>query len=396
MGLSNTNPVTRSRGEAESRRGFTLVLYAIMIPALIAIASLAVDLGRVELAKTEMRGAVDSAARAACAYIPSDLTNARAAAIAAAVRNTVDGVALELRTQDIVFGRWDTSTQTFDASSNSPNAIRISAYRTAGRSNPIPLPIASAIGIASKDVSMSQITMAIPSTGQAIVGLNGIEAKNNLFVSSYHSSVTTSPSQSNHNGAGAMSSNGDIIGKNGNCLWGQATVGPSGSISNVTVSGGTTYSTTAVPTPTSPAWSPGTNPGGVSQSYSPSGTITLAGGSYWFTSLDVSGTLTFSGPAILYIKGDVDIDGTLLAYNSVPANLKVYVIGSYDFGNTKNNDTDITADIEAPSASFYTKNNLSFKGRMTFNTIQFKNNAELYYDEALGSASGTGSVTTVQ
>ena len=396
MGMTHPAPVDRSHHAGSNRGGFALVLYAVMIPALIAIASLAVDFGRVELAKTEMRGAVDAAARAACAYIPSDLTSARAAAITAASRNTVDGVSLELRTQDVVFGRWDTSTKTFDAASSSPNAVRISAYRTAGRSNPIPLPIASAIGVAAKDVSMSQITMAIPSTGQAIVGLNSIEAKNNLFVSSYNSSVTTSPSQSSHNGAGGMSSNGQIKGKNGNELWGQATLGPSGSISNVNVSGGIVNSTTDVPTPSSPAWSPGTNPGGVSQTFSSSGTSTLAGGTYWFTSMDVSGTLSFSGPAILYVKGDADINGTMRAYNSVPSNLKIYIVGNYAFGNTKNNNTDITADIEGPAASFYVKNNLTFRGRMVFDTIEFKNNAELYYDEAFGSASGIGSVTTVQ
>jgi len=373
----------------------SLIYYLVCIPLLLAVASFAVDFGRVELAKTEMRGAVDAAARAACAYIPTDLASARSAAIAAASSNTVDGVPLELRSQDIEFGLWKVEDKTFDPGSSSPNAVRIWAYRTNGRSNPIPLHMSQVMGISTRDISTHQITMAIPSSAWAFVGLDGIAAKNNLFVSSYNSAVTTNPSKSNHAGAGSVSSNGAIAGKNNDTIWGKAVVGPAGSVLNIQVTQGITYESKAVAAPSSPAWTPQSNPGGIAQTYTSSGNATLPGGTYWFTALDVSGTLTFSGKTTMYINGNADINGNLWAQNRVPSNLKIYVIGEHNFGNTKNNHTDIIADIEAPNANFYTKNNLVFRGRMFFRTMEFKNNAELFYDEAIGNL-GAPAVITVE
>src|ERR1700722_7996962 len=52
------------------RRGVAIVYVAVCMIATMGLLSLAVDLGRVETAKTELRRATDAAARAALAALP--------------------------------------------------------------------------------------------------------------------------------------------------------------------------------------------------------------------------------------------------------------------------------------------------------------------------------------
>ena len=109
-------------------------------------------------------------------------------------------------------------------------------------------------------------------------------------------------------------------------------MGPSASEAGTTqVTGTTTTLTKDIATPTSPTWAPGANPGGIPQNYTASSNVTLPGGTYWFTSLSIAQNLAFSGPATVYVNGDVNMttdQADLLAYNSIPANLKIFQIGS--------------------------------------------------------------------
>lgn len=365
------------------------------LTAMMGICSLAVDLGRVQLAKTELRRAADAAARAAVAYLPSDTTGGRNAAIAIAAANTVDGEPLVLQASDIVFGRWDSSTGVFDSSSGSPNAVQVRAQRIASRGTAIPLTFARLLGKSSQDLVIEQTTVLVAGTAEGITGLNSVSVGNNTFVSSYNSNTTISPSTSNHTSDGNLLSNGTIAGGNNSQLRGSVTLGPSGYIAGFSITGGTTMQSSALAGPTSPAWAPGTNPGGIGQSYTSSGNTTLAGGTYWFTSLTVNGTLNFSGAATLYVNGNVDVNGTLAAYGDKPANLKIYMLGNRTFGDDNDNNISITADIEAPSSTFYSKNNLVFRGRMVFSAIDVKNNASFFSDQAISSSSD-GNIATVQ
>jgi hypothetical protein len=206
--------------------------------------------------------------------------------------------------------------------------------------------------------------------------------------------VLTNPTQNNSNSNGSLGSNAAISGKNNNTLKGSALLGPSGSATGITVSPGssTPGATTLVP-PTMPSWSPGTNPNNVAQAYTVNSTTTLPAGTYWFTSLSINADLTFAGPSTVHVNGNVDLNAGLTASNSIPANLRVYQLGSGTFGDSGSNGMDITADIWAPSVTFSAKNNFVFRGRAFFGSISaVKNNAEMYYDEAFGPASGGASV----
>ena len=376
------------------RRGAVIVYAVVCTITLIAVCSFAVDLGRVQLAKTEMQRAVDAATRAGVAYLPHDTVGAKNAAIVVAAANTVDGRPLLLMVSDIEVGRWDVATKSF-SSSGVPNAIRVTGRRTAARGNPVPRPFAEILGLPGQDLTVMQTTYSRSGTPGGIVGYNGISIKNNLFSAGYDSGHTTSPSPGNSTMRGGLGSNRLISAQNNSKLNGDAILGPSGSVRGLSVSGTSVPRSAPLVPPTSPAWNPGTNPGNLTNDYSVGSNVTLPGGTYWFTSLTVSGRLDFNGPATIYLNGDGDVTGTIAAYEGRPANLKIYVIGTRIFGDRNGNDIDITADIEGPYSEFFVKNNVTFRGRMLFETITVKNNADLYYDESFGPADGSAVAATV-
>ncbi|HEV8290460.1 MAG TPA: pilus assembly protein TadG-related protein, partial [Tepidisphaeraceae bacterium] len=76
------------------RRGIAAAYSILMLVALCGLVSLGVDLGRVQLAKTELRSAADGAARAGAAGLVGGVTQAKTDAAATAAANTCDGSAV--------------------------------------------------------------------------------------------------------------------------------------------------------------------------------------------------------------------------------------------------------------------------------------------------------------
>lgn len=137
------------------RSGITVAWAVIVMLGLLSIASLAVDLGRVQLAKTQLRSAVDASGRAAgITLIEGGSTNSiRSAAKAVASANLIDGTGLTLQNSDIELGRW--SNGTFTVQSSNRNAVRITGRRVASRDTAIPTIFAAFLGRATCDVTAS-------------------------------------------------------------------------------------------------------------------------------------------------------------------------------------------------------------------------------------------------
>jgi Flp pilus assembly protein TadG len=148
------------------RRGFTLFYAMFAMVALCAIASLAVDYGRVQLAKAELRRAADAAARAGAAGLLDGTSQATRLAKSYASSNRVDTLPLDLRNQDISFVNWDSATGTYQTLSgwqaDNANAVRIVARRGHARENAIPTMFASVIGFDAIDISAESIALLIP------------------------------------------------------------------------------------------------------------------------------------------------------------------------------------------------------------------------------------------
>jgi Flp pilus assembly protein TadG len=375
-----------------SRAGNVVALAILMLTVLFGFCSLAVDYGRVQTAKTELQRTADAAARAAVRSIATGISAAQSAATSVAAANTADNANVVLASEDIEFGTWDSSARTFTvlsgAARSGANAIRVTA-----RKENIPLYFASTIGMSNIDVDATAIAR-IEDENSAIgfVALEEMEFSKDAFVGSYDSSVTTSPTTGTSTGNALVSSNGEIKFKKNSTLDGDALLGPNGELnpSNLTMTGTTTTQGSDITVPASPSWSPAANPGGIAQNYTVNSNTTLSGGTYWFTSLNVKKQLTFSGPATLYVNGNIDIDDPIVTHGSLPANLKIYQLGSdrkFDIAK----ETTLTAQIHAPGSKFNAKKELVFHGSMIIKSLKVAKNADMFVDESSTDSSG-GSV----
>src|SRR6188768_3012288 len=112
------------------RRGVTIIYVTLIMTALCMFLSLAVDYGHAQLVKTELRRCADASARAAAAYIYSDLSSGIATALDVASRNTADGASIKMvAAEDIEYGYWDVKKKSFTkaTSTSSINAVRVIA-----------------------------------------------------------------------------------------------------------------------------------------------------------------------------------------------------------------------------------------------------------------------------
>lgn len=151
-----------SRIRTHSRTGHVLVYSAILMIVLIGFISLAVDWGRVQLAKTELQAAADAAARYGVTGLSSGVNTVQSRVAAAAAQNKADGSAVSIDTNnDIEFGVWDPLLKQFTvltgSQRNGATAIRVTARRTAARGNAIPLLWGAVIGKRTCDVTAQSV-----------------------------------------------------------------------------------------------------------------------------------------------------------------------------------------------------------------------------------------------
>lgn len=153
---------TRARVARRGRFGLGVIYLMFMMTALVGFASLAVDWGRVQLAKSQLQHAADAAARFGALGLENDADTARANAVAAAADNSSDGVTVVVDPNlDVEFGTWDANRRTFTvvAAGNEDlaDAIRVYARRTAAKGNAVPLFFARAVGRDTIDVNVFSV-----------------------------------------------------------------------------------------------------------------------------------------------------------------------------------------------------------------------------------------------
>jgi hypothetical protein len=332
---------------------------------LMGFCSFGIDYGTVVVAKTQLRAACDAACRAAVVGFGTSVSKSRSDAIAIAAANTCYDHSVTLATNDVEFGTWDDVHQSFTplsgAAQATASAIRVRAYRTAARGNPIPLLFAKLIGKSTCDVTAVSIAKSSTS-GFSIVGLNSLSILKGVGGSSgnppkmdswnsaagpYVSYPMNSHGNCASNGTVTLSTNVSV---KGDCRPGK---GKSFSGSGYTITGATAPLTYTLQYP---APKPGnyatTNdnakllalPGGAftastrSLSMSNKYTYTIPGGVYYINNLSWSNShITFTGPAIFYVTGTTfsSVNSYITTYQNLPANLKFEICGAatvtYDF-----------------------------------------------------------------
>lgn len=150
-------------------RGISLIYTTVLMLVLLGLASLAVDWGRVQVAKSQLRASADAASRAGAYELPQGVNAAITACVRVAAENFIDGTPLVLNpSEDIELGFWDTTTKTFTAytgnNRSQANAVRVIARRTDSRNTAIPTLFASILGKHSQDITVESISMRLAPT----------------------------------------------------------------------------------------------------------------------------------------------------------------------------------------------------------------------------------------
>lgn len=401
------------------RRGITLAYAMVMMVALAAFVSLAVDFGRVQMAKTELQRAADAAARYAAAGLATGVAAAQANAVAAAADNTVDGspVILDVN-QDIEFGVWDSLTRTFTPLSgpqwSNANAVRVTARRVTARGNAVPLLFASMFGQESCNVTASS-TAAIRSTSRlyAFAAREQIVISGNGDTDSYNSAAGPySPSTAGSKGD--IASNGDIRLSGRSRIRGGAHAGPDGTLyrgNNVEITGSTANldSEMNLPDVDASPYAVNNDNSRIPSSFIQSGSLRLSGnqtlnlpaGVYYFSGVSVSGnaTLNITGPVTLYVTGDITMSGRANTSQNRPGNFRIRVQGN---GNVRiSGNSNLYADIYAPGGDVTLSGNGDLFGAVAARNFRVSGNGSLHYDESLetdpsANPDGAIAICTVQ
>jgi hypothetical protein len=157
---------------------------------MLAMISLGVDYGRMQLIKTEMQRTADVTARGALQMYTNDgstIATIIAPLMATNNFNPVDANSGVQPTITVTWGWWNAATSTFTAGSGSPMAVKVTVSRTTQNGNPVPLtfPLMSGLsGIRTTcDVwataiavlpSSTTVTSVVPAT--ADIWLSGMPA----------------------------------------------------------------------------------------------------------------------------------------------------------------------------------------------------------------------------
>jgi Flp pilus assembly protein TadG len=262
----------------QSRRGFSLVLFCVGLVALIAFVTLAVDIGRLRLARSQLQNAADAAALASASslqFLPSSgVTKVQDAAIDTAAENTDldqansgsgarDDSDVQLdREEDVQFGIWRPDAAPGDRffaleSSNGgvderreANAVRVWARRCTTytdeqgtahtRNTGIPLIFGPVIGVFQGEAEQKATVrlMGGMSNGFAFVGFHSVSMNGSTKTDSYDAAHETYPGVGGANQKGSLASNGDITLTENATVWGDVHPGVDGSIKPYPLSSG--------------------------------------------------------------------------------------------------------------------------------------------------------------
>lgn len=233
-------------------------------------------------------------------------------------------------------------------------------------------------------------------------GGSGVTLSGGAYTDSYNSdsgAYTPSPSITNRGTSGNVSvdstASGSVTVASGSAINGNVQVGPGGTSAAVTnqgaITGTVTAESAAMNMPLSTIPSGVTNLGALNIS---NGIRTLTEGTYWFSSISISGTgmLQTSGEVKIYVTGSISIAGNGVGTaGNEPEDLLIY--GTVDPNNSANKCTSVSVSgngklygaIYAPAASIAVSGNAEVFGSLTGASVTLSGNGGLHYDTQLSN-----------
>src|SRR4051812_24915637 len=113
---------------SRSRRGATLVLAAFFMIVMLGFVALALDIGYIAVARSQLQNAADAGAMAAASVMSTDTAAITAEAQKYGSSNKVGSTPVTIASSDVEFGYWDASLRKFTPSGVG-NAVRVTAQR---------------------------------------------------------------------------------------------------------------------------------------------------------------------------------------------------------------------------------------------------------------------------
>lgn len=149
------------------------ILAAALFIVLLAMVAFAVDIGYLNLARSQLQVAADASALAAAGS--SNLSQSEVIAVAQqfANANVVADRQVQLQPSDVVFGSWDAATNTFTPGGGLGSAVQVTVRTSGSAGGETPLFFANIFGFGSKAESATAIATANPRDIAFVVDLSG-------------------------------------------------------------------------------------------------------------------------------------------------------------------------------------------------------------------------------
>jgi hypothetical protein len=276
--------------------------------------------------------------------------------------------------------------------------VQVTARRSVGTGNAVPLILASIYGQKTCDVSATVVahSLAVPSN-YGIVGLDGVSLKGGTSVDSYRSS--DGPYSTATRGYdGNVASNGNITLIGSSQILGNASPGAGGSVLGGYVSGDTTALTQALsyPAPDAGTASTTNSDSSVAQymtadnSFGVTGktTIDFHAGVYYFKNFSATGgaiiNANIDGPVTIYVTGNFTLTGGSSAYQNQPQNLRIVALNP-STNVTLTGNSDIYANVYAPLSSVAVIGTADFYGQVVGKTVALSGNGQIHIDDSMTS-----------
>ena len=378
--------------------------------ALLGFVSMAVDIGRVRLARSQLQTATDAAARAAADSLPiSTQTVINNATDAAGGNGIIDadegnhertnpGLKL-LPDDDLVFGVWDPDERTFTPIDNaggtnrderrSANAVQVTGRRIKARNTEVPLIFAPVFKVFWSDLEKESTALITGGPSNfGFIGLNSVTANGAVVDSMIYGQDGT---------GGGIASDGDInLGSSD--VYGDARAGEGDQLTGGNIVTGWTANldytlSQKFPSVTTP---PGTQtfnpPQNGDWTIPPSGSRTsnnpLAPRVYRVEGIDLSGgrDIRIRGYVMLYVEGDINAGSNTLISNTTgdptPSRLTINVVGSRTV--TLGGRARQYLHLYAPRSTVTIRSTRSgggFYGWIVARRLNLQSGARLHYDE---------------
>ncbi|MCH7768072.1 MAG: hypothetical protein IH828_03965 [Nitrospinae bacterium] len=389
------------------QRGNVIVLVTVLLAVLLAFAGLVIDLGHLFVVRSTLHNAADAASLAAVSSLTYGPDEVRKQAQLLAQQHNVGGTPVALVLADIELGTWEIGTKEFTvlapAEEANADSVRVTAQRSKDRNDPISLFFMRIFGHETSDVRVMAVSYRMGPCGGGIIGQKKVTLNSSSTTDSYNSELGPySPATAGQNGD--VCSCGDIELNSVSVVKGDARPGPdktvilndSSYVTGSTNPGGcpvlddiefgdiaTNNDNGNIPAVTDGGKDP-FEMGPYDLALSSGDSITLPGGRYYFTSVELSNgaSLQVDGPTVIYLTGTFSVSNSnIINPGQNPENLIIMASSNEDV--QLNHNVDFYGVLYAPNAHVVNGSTVDFYGAVMGEEVSLNSSGAVHYDESL-------------